>query len=776
MRCNYLSICIFTLVLSCVFMGSLSHAAAPAHPLIMETEDQRLVRWELTADGITTFNDSEMMEARGNVLLKRGNESLKADFARYYISTKWVYLQGNVVVRTAKDELQAEEAEFDLRSRVGWLKRGRIFMAAPHIYIAGDRIDKHWGDMYTFKQAKVTTCDGEVPAWSITAEEAVVEIDGYARLSRSAFQVKDTPVAYAPYFLFPTKTRRQTGLLNPEFGYSRNNGLYYNQPFFWAINESSDLSLNEYFMEKRGFMHGIEYRTRPASDAAGWLRFDWMYDKERDANDSSGRYAGDGLVRTNYDRFWLRGMLDTRMPDPDWRFKADLDYVSDQYFLLEFKNGFSGFSRSRSELFDFFRRDLQEKDKDRVSGLLLTHDWDRVSIALSSFYTQNPALGHGNSPLSSDDTVQRLPQADAFLHKGRIVPFLPLELEANAQAAYMYRRSGTRGARYEMVPRLTLPISTAYGSVLASAGVVHTLYATELPSRSSAPESGAQRQTGESRTLPEVSIAGATEFARVFPLEAKPLALSKSDVGQSRWTALRHSIQPRLEYRYRINEDQDDNPYYSAEDRLEAKSELVYSITNVLTSKKESVVLAKDENGLMVPELKTSYEDLLRLRLEHAYDTREATRSKDLDSYSRHPYGDVFAELTVYAHDKLSLSTKNNWSPYLRDFTRHQSGATLNLPEYGSFYVGYDLRKALDEYTRKRESDINYLRFDIKTATFGPLSLAASFKHDLKNLDNKETDLSLSFNHQCFTITGRVSLEPKEENYQLFVMLTGLGD
>jgi LPS-assembly protein len=745
-------------------------------PLIMETEDQRLVRWDLTADGITTLNDSEIMEARGNVLLKRGKEYLKADFVRYYISTKWVYLKGHVVVRSARDELQAEEAEFDLRGRVGWLKKGRIFMDGPHVYIAGERIDKHWGDVYTFKQARVTSCDGDVPAWSVTADEAVVEIDGYARLSRSAFHVSDTPVAYIPYFLFPTKTTRQTGLLTPEFGRSVNRGLHYNQPFFWAINESSDLTLNEYIMERRGFMHGLEYRARPAADTAGWIRFDWLYDKMRDADDGSGLHSGDGLLRTNYERFWLRGMIDSRLPDPAWRFKADLDYVSDQYFLLDFKEGFSGFSRSRDELFDLFGRDLQEKDMDRVSGALLTRDWGRVSLALSSFYTQDPSLGHGNKPFSDDDRVQRLPQLDAFLHKGRIVPFLPLEVEANAQAVYIHRRSGTRGARYEVIPRLTLPVNSRYGSLIVSAGLVQTLYETEYPSRGNASGSEIPRQTGDSRTLPEVTVAGATEFARVFSLESAPLAVSKSTVGGSRWTAFRHSVQPRLEYRYRLDEEQEDNPYYSSEDRLEAKSELVYSLTNVLSGKKENVVLTKDENGEMTPSLATTYADVLRLRLEQAYDMREATRNEDRDRYSRHAFGDVFSDLSVYAGEKVTFSTRNNWSPYQREFTRHQSGVSLNLPEYGGVYVGYDVRKALDEYTRKREDNVKYLRFDIKTAEFGPWRLAASFKHDFKNLDNKETDLRLSYNHQCFTVTGRVSLEPREENYQIFVMLTGLGD
>lgn len=754
-----------------------------SQPLVMETEDERLVRWDLTADKVITLNDSEIMEATGNVYLKRGNEYLKADFARYYMSTKWVFLKGNVIVRSGKDEIKAEEAEFDLRSRVGWLKNGRIFMSEPHTYIAGEHINKHWGDVYTFKQAKITTCDGDVPAWSFTADEAVVEIDGYARLSKSSFQVADTPVMYAPFFIVPVKTSRQTGLLMPEYGKSTTKGVYYNQPFFWAINESSDLTVNEYFMEKRGFMHGLQYRATPNSDTKIWLRGDMMWDKKRDLTDT-GDYSGDGLIRNNYERYWLRGMLDTRLPNPNWRLKADIDYVSDQYFLREFNNGMAGFDTSRNELAKLFGRDLQEKTLDRISGLLLTRDWERFSLALSATYSQDQTLGNGNRARSQDETVQSLPQLDAFLYKGRLISWLPLEVEANAQAAYFYRRKGTSGARYEVVPRMSLPINTRYGSVIASAGLYQTLYDSNtvsdtpfgVQSWGDTSVSDRQRQTGESRTIPEFNVAGFTEFAKVYPLgNSAPLALTKENIGKNRWVAMRHSIQPRVEFRQRANENQDDNPWYTSEDRLAPKTELVYSVTNVITTKRNKVVLTKDENGEMVPTQMTDYADLVRLRLEQSYDFREATRNQSRDEYSRRPYSDILAELTVYPWDNISLTTKNNWSPYLGEITRHQSGVTFNFPDYGWVYAGYDMRRAIDEYTRKNDRNISYLRFDVGTAQFGAWSLNTSVKYDYKDTSNQETDIDLVYNHQCFKIIGRVSVDPQEENYQLLIMLTGLG-
>jgi LPS-assembly protein len=646
-------------------------------------------------------------------------------------------------------------------------------MSGPHAYIAGEHITKHWGDIYTFKQAKITTCDGDVPAWSFSADEAVVEIDGYARLTHSTFQVKDTPVAYSPYFVIPVKTKRQTGFLTPEFGRTSKKGLVFSQPFFWAIDDSNDMTFSETWMEMRGLMHGAEFRTHPYDDTKGWFRFDWLNDKRKINNDRQGAYSGDGLVRTNRDRYWLRGMYDARLSDPAWRFKTDLDLTSDQDFLREFKHGFGGFEQNRDELFSLFSRDLQERDQNRVSGILLTREWERFYLALSSTYTQNPRLGNGNAPHDTDTTLQRLPQFDAFLYKGRILPSLPLEVEGGFQAAYMYRRSGTSGARYLATPRLTLPLSSRYGSLSASVGLVQTLYDTESPSRSG--NANAPKEDGDSATVPDFNVTASTEFTRVFDLQRTPLRPAKETVGDSRWMALSHNIQPRLEYRKRPWVDQEDDPYYDSSDRLGPQTELIYSLTNVLTVKGQRVVLRKNRDGEMEPGLAEFYRDVLRLRLEQAYDFREAARTDDLTRYKRRPFGDIFADLVFNPSEYVSFRTRNDWSPYLKKLTRHQSYLTFTLPEYGRLYLGYDQRAALDEYERSRSTRLRYLTLG-GAGAFGPLSFDVSFRRDLEDRENRELDMRFYYNYQCFQFVGAVVVEPRERSYRFSVVLSGLGD
>ena len=147
------------IALLALFLCSPVHSYAATDVLTIPMEDTKEASWNLEADKLVTLSDNTIVEAQGGVVLQRGNDILKADFARYYSATNWVYLKGNVFVRMGKDDIHSDEAEFDLHSKTGWLTNGHVFMEGPHIYFSGSRIIKHWGDRYTFNKAKVTTCD-----------------------------------------------------------------------------------------------------------------------------------------------------------------------------------------------------------------------------------------------------------------------------------------------------------------------------------------------------------------------------------------------------------------------------------------------------------------------------------------------------------------------------------------------------------------------------------------------------------------------------------------
>jgi lipopolysaccharide assembly outer membrane protein LptD (OstA) len=137
--------------------------------------------------------------------------------------------------------------------------------------LRGDRIEKGTGQRYEIENGKFTTCRCAKgpPSWSLTGKKLDVSLNGYGRLEEARFCILDVPVLYLPRLAVPVHSERQTGILFPEIGFSNQRGFRIQQPFYWAINKSQDLTLtptvetsariglvNQYRYAFRRDMHG----------------------------------------------------------------------------------------------------------------------------------------------------------------------------------------------------------------------------------------------------------------------------------------------------------------------------------------------------------------------------------------------------------------------------------------------------------------------------------------------------------------------------------------
>ncbi len=781
-------------VLLCVLpVPGVQHVAVAAFEVLkLPDEETADTTWNLESDKLTTFENNTIVEAEGKVVLRRGKDILKADFARYYATTNWVYLKGNVFVRMGRDDLNADAAEFDLRSKTGWLTNGNIFMAGPHIYFSGSRVIKHWGDRYTFNQAKVTTCDGDVPAWSMLADQAVVEIDGYAQLFHTSLDIKDKGVLYTPFMVLPAKTTRQSGLLMPDYGKSFKRGFFYTQPYFHVIDESSDMTVYAGMMTKVGPLLGLEYRNHEFTGQQTWIAATGIYDRETVSTPGSGRLESNSL-RTNRDRYWVRGMRDGFVGASTWRYRGNIDFVSDQDYLREFNQGFTGFDETRDTMFNLFGRDIQEDNQTRVSAGLLSNDWQRVGVVASMRYEQDPFLGHGNRPTSQDQLVQRLPQLDAFLYKGRIVPWLPLEIDAQFQSAYMYRAEGTSGWRMELYPKVSLPLNLRYASLIGTMGLRQTYYNTETKDRTSLRalyqnNSSSPLQTGEARSIVDWDIQAYTEANRVWNLnEGEELAVVPENAGKSRWTAVRHQIQPRLRYSRTPHVDQEKNPFYINEDRILPTNELIYSITNIITRKGERITVS-GEGDKQEAHRKVFYNDLLRWRIESGYDFEEEQRVLYRDKYERRPFMDIISDFEIHPWPWLGYKAKTYISPYDGELTRHDHDLNLRYKDKVSLYTGISFRDKYYDYRDK----FKYAQWRNVGLTSRVelvhnrliLNLTPEFSINFDDYRNMrkggsvgktyDQSIEVAYTAQCYRFVGRYTYDGYDESYSLFVEIPGL--
>ena len=749
----------------------------PDAPVSQPEQDE----WTFSADRVVGSHTSEYVEAFGNCTLSLGENELQADFARYYQSTGWIFVRGNIRARWGGDFLQAEEGEFDLNTLTGWLKRGRLFMAKPHIYVEAERVERTQGDTYKFNNAKVTACDGEKPAWSVTSEQGDIEMDGRVHLYRSAFRIKNVPVFYWPYMSLPGRRPRQSGFLMPYMSSSDKLGFQLNLPYYWVISDEADMTVYQNFMSRRGYMQGAEFRHADDSATKGMWKLDMLKDNVRATSEADEwkDYRDDGLTRSNRSRWWLRSKYNGWLGSPDLQVKLDLDLVSDQNYLRDFQDGPTGFDADREEFLDTFGRDIGNKDDlTRTSTAYAKRSWDRFGLAGTVKYVEDLRFMNGNGKDSDNTTPQTLPELEAFAFQQGI-PGTPAEVSAEVKYDYFSRNKGHSGHRLRATPNLKLPMSSSFITVIPSVGLDHTTYdvsrhqsygnetIVDYGGRDEELDTNATKKGFQNRTTWNAGFTAFSELTRVFNLDESVKA-DPGLVGTSRWTRLRHSIVPRVEYAYTPTiTGQDELPYFDRYDRITGRNEVVYSLTNVLDRRRESVVLSPGSGGDPEASVASDYLDFLLFRLEQSYDRNEASREDQLGEYARRPFSDVMAEVRIKPETFIDLISRVWFSPYKTSVTQNENTIRLYRDDLGEFTVGYDYLVKIDEYKRQRDQTMSIMELGAKWYLSDAFTLGAKFRHDFNSERDLERTLRLSWAADCYTLHFQYTQKPNDNRFEI---------
>lgn len=751
-------------------------------------EEESASPWEIIADEVSYDDQAEVYIARGRVEISQENRKLTADFVRFNHKTLDATARGHVVLSAGEDLLIGEQMDINLRTQTGSVTDGTIFLAENHFYIQGDRIEKVSDAAYRIEGAAVTSCEGEVPDWKITGRKVDVTQEGYGVVRHAALWTRRVPVLYTPYFVFPAKRKRQTGLLFPEFGQSDRKGTFYLQPFFWAINEQSDATFYEHYMSDRGHKVGAEYRYLIDESSKGTIMFDFMDDRQKEdgpEDDSRFGYTGDNFLRPNSDRYWFRMKHDQDLPN-GFSARLDLDVVSDQDYLTEFRDGLTGFEETRDYFEDEFNRQLEDYTETvRTNSLVVSRFWKRFSLNTGSIWNDDviarrdqPLVG-GPDRAIEDTSLHQLPFAEFEAIK-QPVGETPFYWDMSNQYVYLYSEDNSRGHRLDLHPRIYWPLKLwRYLSVEPSAGARQTgWWITEYQENV---EGEADKDKQEYRFLYDLRLDTSTEFSRVFQVQGESLE------------AVRHTLRPRVIYEYIPDEDQDDLPAFFSVDaegdedadptalddginRIDRRHLITYSLIQNLTAKSEVKNTGEEvedptDNGNEEPEY--AYRTLARLELEQSYDifeAREDDPEQRKDPDRKKPFSEIRADLELYPTRNLTLNAEAEWEPYEnRVITRNASMAWNSLRG--------DQVRAEYRYDETVEEDIiesvyGSLRLKL------PLRLTAylSHEHDLEADERVESIAGLIYESQCWAVDVRYTEEQEDQEIAFMVRLFGLGE
>ncbi len=359
------------------------------------------------------------MELIGHAAIHQNGESLFADKITFERDTKLVHATGNAVYVGKTALIQGTEMHFNLETRTGTILGGRV--STDQFTLSGERINKLGVGRFQAHRAEYSTCKDCPQSWTLSAADVDLELEGYAYLSNVTAKVIDAPAFWIPYMIVPIKTKRQTGLLMPQFGVS-NGGFTYIQPFFWAINRWTDMTVaagNQGGRGKRGELEG-RYSLLHGGGQANFYYTDDHTFRDYLAK-FSNKTEGYGNARTA-----LHVEQGQELPF-DIEEKLRIVSVSDSAYLSDFPTDVPGNGEAYA-----------------VSDFSLTHATDKVTAFLFARRYQNILTPLDGDPRGLDPkTVQVLPQIDVssndkVLFDGKLVGGLSLGATSFTRSAAFY--------------------------------------------------------------------------------------------------------------------------------------------------------------------------------------------------------------------------------------------------------------------------------------------------------------------------------------------------
>ncbi len=486
-----------------ILLWSWGHAVAQPLPGILSGEPGAGKPVVLRAESLEFFRPQQRLVAIGKVVVESGEARMFADRLDMNTDTGVGIATGNVRFVTPEDDVRASTLEFNLSADQGILYEAAGTVGG-HYRISGERVERQGPQRLRVKRGRITACKQPRPDWEFRSRKTRIGVGNYATLNHPSFWIKGVPVFYLPYFVFPIKDERTTGLLPPNFGYRDNDGAVLRSSLFWAMTDWMDSTLGLEYFSERGLKPDAEFRY--AIDPLSRGRLEAAYIDDRKTDTELWRV----LIQQQQEFGWgLRGL-------------TQIDLRSEGDLVRQFSNDL-----------------LQESQVRTISfGTLTKRFANSVMSVWGASYDGIPQSGNTQQ-------FRRLPTLsfEQFL--------TPLFGPARFGLEAAYDRlnatdviDGATVQRLDLFPHLTVPWSAApWWQLTLTAGLRGTWY-----------DRGATETGAVTRELPDVRVHVAGPAWRRRFASAKP---------NRAWT---HVMSTYLDYRYVPRIGQDDLPGFETLD------------------------------------------------------------------------------------------------------------------------------------------------------------------------------------------------------------------
>jgi LPS-assembly protein len=471
---------------------------------------------------------------RGDVQIQFTDYTFHGDMVTYDSATGDVTAKGHVSLDGGGRDIHISGSEgtynlhsqtgkfYDVRGSTGARFKGRsvTLTSSSPLSFTGKLVEQTGPDEYVLHQGSVTSCELPRPKWNFTAAKIIMKVGSSAHVYNATFRLKGVPVFYLPYASPPVeRLGRESGFLIPNFGTSNTKGTVIGDSFYWAINRSMDATVGGEYLSKRGWSLQETYRYRP--NEASFLNLNYFGVLDRGITTTSVNQGGKTVSQTV-----KQGGEDVKLNAEttfahDVRGVASIDYLSSFIFRLAFTENFSQAVDSEVKSVAFLTKNIQG------------FSFNGFGARYQNFQSKN-----------NDDviTILHAPGVE-FSSVDRKIFDTPVYWSYDVDAGGLRRsQPGQPGfvtpglvGRADVDPDLSLPIFYKGWTFRPEVQLRNTVYSQ-------------QQSTAQGITIAHHNLFNRRTIAT--SVELRPPVLSKVFDGTIAGRKIKHTIEPRIVYRY----------------------------------------------------------------------------------------------------------------------------------------------------------------------------------------------------------------------------------
>lgn len=220
----------------------------------------------IRADRLLYFQDTQDIHAQGSVLLLKGDQSIRTDRLWYFQDTREIDAQGSVVLEQNGSKMSGPHLKLNLDTSIGSMEQPVFFLPENDARGAAEVIHIQDKKHFILNKASYTTCPAGNQDWMLNVNELEIDKSRQIGIAHHAWiEFKHVPILYSPWMDFPLNDQRKSGFLAPIFGGTVKGGSELTLPYYWNIAANLDATIAPRYMLKRGLMLNNEFRYLEAN-------------------------------------------------------------------------------------------------------------------------------------------------------------------------------------------------------------------------------------------------------------------------------------------------------------------------------------------------------------------------------------------------------------------------------------------------------------------------------------------------------------------------------